>query len=161
MQRWYVGQTHHGQESVALKQLELQSFIAFVPYLTIERVRRGVPYQVAEPLFPNYIFIRFDIIERWQPIAHTRGMRRLLGNDNTPCPLPRGYVEVLAPCREPSLVLVRRLEPGVSQVRIKTGQFSGLTGLFQAQANDRVKILLQILGRGVCVTAPIAAIEAA
>lgn len=161
MQRWYVGQVHRGQETVALRNLENQLFTAFVPYLATERARHGKTYRVAEPLFPGYIFVRFALDGRWQPIASTRGMRRLLGNDNVPCPLPRGYVEALAPCCEPPGAVVRRLVPGVSQVRLRAGQFAGMQGLFQAQANERVKILLQILGRGVFVTAPIAAVEAA
>lgn len=150
--RWYVAQTHPRHETVALAHLRRQRFNGFLPLI---KTARGV----LSPLFPGYLFVELDLCERWQAVNGTRGVRRLLGGEN-PLPVPVGYVEALEP-RRALLGVQSAWEAGKTRLRMVGGQFMGFEGLYQATAGERVKILLQLLGRSVVVSAPSVAVEVA
>jgi transcription antitermination factor NusG len=61
--RWYAIHTHPNQENRAYRNLQAWNLETFAPTL---KVRRGNPFNgahtyVTRPLFPRYIFARFDV----------------------------------------------------------------------------------------------------
>lgn len=58
--RWYVIRTKPCQEERALVNLENQAIAAYLPQVTLQRVRRGKRSAVTEALFPGYIFAQLD-----------------------------------------------------------------------------------------------------
>jgi transcriptional antiterminator RfaH len=123
---------------------------------------------VLVPLFPGYLFIRFDLgATRWRAINGTRGVIRLLANGPHPLPAPRGLVEtLLGKCdarQVISLAALGVLTKGL-KIRITSGVFSGQMGevieIF-AEGRDRVRILLTLLGADTELQLPCSAFEAA
>jgi transcriptional antiterminator RfaH len=167
MKRWYCVQTAPQGEAVAARHLERQGFEVWLPLCAKRRRHARRTEIVAAPLFPSYLFVAFDRnVERWRSINGTRGCRALVGAGDAPMPLPHGIVEALrSRCDAAGLIptsySLAKLAPGAA-VRILAGPFAELLGRIEAAAeNDRVSLLLDVLGRMVRVRLPITAVEAA
>ena len=82
---WYVIHTKPRQEQRALENLQRQGFEAWLPMISLEKVRRGHLAQVVEPMFSRYLFIRLDTVQtNWSPIRSTLGVSKLVAFGNTP-----------------------------------------------------------------------------
>lgn len=149
---WYVAQTKPRQEARVLRHVALRQ-VGVTPFLPkIEVIRHGNGRRAVsiEPLFPSYIFVRcHPMPETWSIVRWTPGVRRLLGDSEQPIAVPDALVRSIRERVEP-LGFVRvgfGLPPG-ARVRVKTGAFAGLEGIFERPTTrrDRVRILLEILG---------------
>ena len=60
MKRWYLLYCKRGDQKRAQQHLENQGVECFYPQIDVKKVVRGKEKQVKEPLFPSYIFVRFD-----------------------------------------------------------------------------------------------------
>lgn len=166
MKRWYVARTHPQGEAKAVSNLLRQGFLAYLPrYLKRRRHARRVD-MVAAPLFPRYLFINFDVTAaRWRAISSTIGIDRLICAEDTPMPVPDGVIEdIKAREGEDGYVPVgcgagfARGEP----VQILSGALSDHVGLFDCPSDEqRVFVLLNLLGRQVRVRVPLDTVAAA
>jgi transcriptional antiterminator RfaH len=151
---WYVVQTHPHSEAKAVAHLERQGFTAYLPrYLKRRRHARRIE-TVAAPLFPRYLFVTVDVVcQRWRAIHSTIGVARLVCNGEEPTPVAARVVESLR-AREDAQGYVTlaqrpRFAPG-DKVRVLDGVFAECLGLFDGMKdNDRVAVLLDLLGRKV------------
>jgi len=150
MLRWYVVETQPCKEALAVEHLARQAFSSFCP--RFRRLRRHARRQetVLAPLFPGYVFVRFDVDSQpWRSINGTFGVRRLVGSENTrPRPMPEDVMQqILARCRNGIVTqLVDRLEPGRA-VRIVSGPFAeSFAEIESLDDKGRVRVLLDILG---------------
>lgn len=164
MKRWYAVQSQPRAERTALAHLERQGFESYLPVYLKRRSHARRIEQVRAPLFPRYLFVHFDLTAvRWQAIHSTVGVARLVSNGNVPVPLPQGVMEEIHR-REDKGGLVR-VVPNLSRgqrVVIEAGTFLDQTGLFECATDDeRVVILLDLLGRQVRVQVPADAVSAA
>ena len=154
--RWYVVQTHPHAEAKAVRHLQRQAFETYLPrYLKKRRHARRVD-NVAAPLFPRYLFVAVDMTtQRWLSIQSTIGVSRVVCNGNRPAAVPLEVVDALRQ-REDADGLVQlnqrpRFSPG-DKVSVLGGAFQDCFGLYEGMSsNDRVTILLDLLGRKVRV----------
>ncbi len=166
MKRWRVVQTRFRGERLALANLRRQGFEAYLPrYLKRRRHARRTEWLPA-PLFPGYMFVRLDIEAMpWRPVLSTIGVRSLICYGELPAPLPPGIVEDIM-AREDDAGLVVMNDGGDAfrkgdAVEVMSGAFRDRTGLFDcADADKRVVILLDLLGRQTRVHIPAEAIRA-
>lgn len=90
MQRWHCVQTLPHAERIACENLKRQDREFWLPVID-----KGLD-EKNQPLFPGYLFVRFDRAMPWQAILSTRGVRSILGLvGDVPNPLPNGCVEEL------------------------------------------------------------------
>lgn len=133
-------------EKVALAHLQQQNFETFLPeVLTVDKLKR----QRIRPLFPNYLFVAFDVLAmEWRTIPSTIGVRRLFSADvEKPIPLPEGFIEELQAFGRPEQPpQVQTLADG-DLVRLLSGPFKNLQGLVQLDRRSRVHVLLCMLGQ--------------
>ena len=163
---WFVVQTHPHAEMKASTHLGRQGFETYLPrYLKRRRHARRVD-MVSAPLFPRYLFVAVDMAaQRWRALQSTIGVAHLVRCGDAPAAVPTGVVEELR-CREDEQGYIRlqegkRFLPG-DQVRILDGAFSAALGLFECMKDEeRVAILLDLLGRKVRVMLSASMIEAA
>ena len=163
---WYAVQCQpHGETRAALN-LERQGFETYYPrYLKTRRharqLRRG-----AAPFFPRYLFVAFDLAsQRWRSVNGTFGVSGLVGPRDRPSRVPEAIIASLR-AREDEEGYISVAHPAErwkagDPVRI-TGNnaFHGCSGLFEGlNDEDRVRVLLDLLGRKVRVTLDIAALE--
>lgn len=160
--RDYVVQTHPCSEAIARANLESLGFQAYLPTV-IEELRTGRLKHKREtamvPLFPRYIFVRFDISNgTWRKIASAKGVQRLLGSDSEhPTPLPQGALLDLR-ARYAAGEFVRRVETyrisAGDNVTVTHGAFQGHSGICKVSRGDRIRVLLTRLWGAVEVELP-------
>jgi transcriptional antiterminator RfaH len=154
--RWFVVQTQVNGEAKAVENLRRQGYQTYLPrYLKRRRHARKVDF-VARPLFPRYMFVAVDMAtQRWRSIQSTSGVSHLVTNGDEPAAVPEGVVRALT-AREDAKGFVKldaapAFAPG-DKVRVLAGAFKDNAGLFNGMADqDRVSILLEMLGRKVRV----------
>jgi transcriptional antiterminator RfaH len=164
MERWYVVHSHAGAEATAARHLRRQGYRIYLPRWRKRRSHARRVEWVAAPLFPRYLFVRFDIERtRWRAIQSTVGVGHLISvGDGRPAAVPDGVVEAIR-AREAAnglIEIVPNFRRGETVV-IGEGPFLDQTGLFESMDDEeRVTILLSLLGRDVPVKVPIHAIRA-
>jgi transcriptional antiterminator RfaH len=165
MNRWYVAQTHSREEKKALAHLLRQGFSAYLPQYLKRRRHARKTETVRSPLFPGYLFINMDLAKvRWRAVRSTVGIRALLCHGDTPVALPEAVIEdIRAREDETGLVPIRQAAPfkkGES-VQVTEGPLKDQVGWFEALSDDeRVVVLLNLLGRDMRVTLPTGAVAA-
>jgi transcriptional antiterminator RfaH len=159
MQRWYVVHTQGCQEARAEANLRRQGFEVWLPLSRRTRRHARRIDSVFAPFFPRYIFVQLDLSSQsWQSINGTFGVVCLLCNGDMPLALPEGLVEEMMQWRDESGTIVftpRRFAVG-DAVKVTTGPFADLEGMFQAASgSDRVVLLFNLLGREVRASVPL------
>ncbi len=166
MIRWYAAYTQHQAEARAAQELWRQGFDFFLPMHW--RLRRHARRRetVLRPLFPRYLFVAIDLkAQRWRAINGTRGVVELVHHGGHPAPAPIGMVEALRDrvdrCGAVPLDSLAIFEPG-RNLLVTSGPLAGRTGRYESTTDDdRVVLLLDLLGRNVRVVVPLLDVDAA
>ncbi|MEX2642210.1 MAG: transcription termination/antitermination NusG family protein [Acetobacterales bacterium] len=164
MSRWYVARTQPNAEQRACSHLQRQGFDTYMPcYLRRRRHARRTEWRAA-PLFPGYVFVRFDRdAARWRAIHSTVGVSHLVCQGERPAPVPEGVVEdIRAAEDETGMVPLNEAPARGDRVAVGDGPFAGCAGLFDGDSDERrVFVLLDLLGRQVRVSVSRDAVQAA
>jgi transcriptional antiterminator RfaH len=163
--RWYVAQTQAGREALAIQHLKRQGFEAFHPRFRKRRRHARRIDEVLAPVFPGYVFVRFDRErDQWRAVNGTIGVSRLLvATPNRPQPMPEAAMVALrARCQDDVMGdLVPDLRPG-QVVRLISGPFAEQwVEIDRLDDRGRVLVLLNILGGTSRVDVPLRAIGTA
>lgn len=165
MTRWYLIHSKPSRETVAQTNLERQGFCTYFP-----RVAQHVRGDAQRPgrivaLFPRYLFLQLDEDRQClSPVHSTVGVANVvrLGTHYT-IVADRVIRELRARADpETGLHYLKSRPPIVpgAHVRIISGAFDGLDGIFQRQAGrERVVVLLTLLGRDVPAMVPAGYVE--
>jgi len=159
MTTWFVVNTHPNAEGKASQNLLQQGFDVFAPsFLRRRRHARRTDW-VPSPLFPGYIFVRFDpLVARWRSVMSTVGVRRLICRGELPASVPEGVIDDILARRDERGWIVMS-DPSSfkrgDRVQVTDGVFSDAIGLFDAVSDrNRIFVLLELLGRTVRVRLP-------
>jgi transcription elongation factor/antiterminator RfaH len=154
---WYALQCWVRKESLIVAQLEAQGFECFLPKYKSMREWSDRKKEVEQPLFPGYVFCRFEYSQR-RPVVITPGVLQVVGCGRTPTPVEEREIEAIqfaiaseAPSQPwPYLAIGER-------VRIHTGRLSGLEGiLVNFKGNHRVVLSVSLLQRSVALEVDLA-----
>ena len=72
---WTVLRTKFDEERSALKNINSQEFIGYLPQYRARVDRAGC--RKVLPLFPGYLFVQIRCEQDWSPLRHTRGVHSL------------------------------------------------------------------------------------
>lgn len=155
--QWFAVHTRPHGESCAARNVERQGFEVYFPrYLKKRRHARRTEI-VAAPFFPRYLFVAVDMAtQRWRAINSSFGVSRLVGWADQPLSVSPSIISALRQRESEDGFIalqseIERLKPG-APVYITSGPFADCRGLFEAVTdNERVQILLDLLGRKVRV----------
>jgi len=162
---WHVARTQSHAEAKALRNLLRQGYEVYLPLCRrwISHARRR---EVAQrPLFPGYLFVQFDVDHtRWRSINSTIGVIGLICHGELPTPVADSIVEAIKTAEETGLFdythKVAKLKPG-DKVRIASGPLANLIGQLQTTvSNDRIGVLLHVLGRYTATEVALSEVEA-
>jgi transcriptional antiterminator RfaH len=159
MKRWYAVHTHPAGERKAAENLQRQGYDVYLPYYLKTRRHARRVEQVKAPLFPRYLFVQVDTKRtRWRAINSTLGVSRVVCQGDTPSAVPDQLLEEIR-VREDADGAIRlsRLTPprAGDRVRFVDGPMIECTGIFECiRDEERVVILLNLVGRPTRVTAP-------
>ncbi|MEI6300060.1 MAG: transcription/translation regulatory transformer protein RfaH [Betaproteobacteria bacterium] len=149
--RWYVIHTKLRQEQLAFENLSRQGFECYLPTVSAERVQQRVLVVVIEPLFPRYLFIRLDDAidsgKSWSPIRSTKGVSRLVAFGGEPAKVPDRLVDLLRELAGGnSNAQPKRLFEAGEKVRIDSGPFAGIEGIYQmTDGTARAFVLIELI----------------
>lgn len=154
---WYALQCWARKESLIATQLEGQGFECFLPKYKSLREWSDRKKEVEQPLFPGYVFCRFQYSQR-RPVVMTPGVLQVVGFGRTPVPIENREIEAIQiavasgiPSRPwPYLEIGER-------VRIHTGKLTGLEGiLVNFKGNHRIVLSVSLLQRSVALEVDLA-----
>lgn len=164
MMSWYAVYTRPQAETKALENLLRQGYTAYLPRCRTEISHAGRRQIVLRPVFPRYLFAGVDRgARRWRPILSTQGVSNVVRAGDEPMPVAP---EIIAALQEQEKAgafdrLARPLRLG-ERVRISAGVFEDMIGrLVELREQDRVVVLLDILGRAVRAQFDAAAVQTA
>jgi transcriptional antiterminator RfaH len=146
--RWYVIHTNPRQEDRAESNLRAWNIDIFAPRIKEVRYNQytGLPSYVIKPLFPRYIFARFDQYESLHNIRFTRGVYNVVHIGDTPTPVDDEIVALMRSRvgKDGNVRLADEFKPG-DHVQVKESSLGGFEGIFERQVkeSDRVMILLK------------------
>lgn len=149
--QWYCLRTQSKREHIAAHwltaYLELETFL---PRIRFQRVEPRGSVWFTEALFPNYLFARFQVEVASQPVERVPGIIEIV-KFGAHCPsIPESLIEQLREAVGPEQVRVvdRAIVPG-EWVQIEHGPFMGLQAVVTQvlPAKERVRVLLELLGR--------------
>lgn len=158
--KWYVVHTRPRQEERALENLERQGYSVWMPWLEVEKVRRGRIAKVVEPMFSRYLFIQLDhITTNWGPIRSTLGVSKLVTFGTQAAAVPDALIAVLqkAPLQDAKPILKKG-----DLVEFVSGPLKGMKGLFEhADGESRAMVLIELINQTHTVQMPLAELRPA
>jgi len=164
--RWYAVYTQPHAEAKALEHLLHQGYAAYLPRCRMRVSHARRQQIVLRPLFPRYLFAGFDRAAMpWRPILSTIGVTDIVRAGDEPAAVP---AEIVTAIREREAGgAFDRVDPRQSLrlgelVRVTAGAFEDMVGrLVELRDQDRVVVLLELLGRAVRAQLRTEAVEAA
>jgi transcription antitermination factor NusG len=153
VQPWFALQTRQRYEEFVAKQLRGKGFAPFVPMYTTWRRWSDRTKEVTLPLFPGYVFCRFNPMNRL-PILTSAGVIQVVGAGKNPTAIEDD--EIAAIQRADSSGLPRQPWPylGIGEkVKVVFGPLSGLEGILtDYKGFHRLILSVNLLQRSVAVT---------
>ncbi len=149
---WYALQVRSRKENHVASQITGQGYECFLPTCTSIRKWSDRVKELEQPLFPGYLFSRFDFQDR-RPLITTPGVLQIVGSARTAIPVSDEEIRALqlvvssGVSKQPWLYL----EVG-QRVRVNYGALAGLEGiLVSSRGNHRVVLSVTLLQRSVAM----------
>jgi transcriptional antiterminator RfaH len=139
MNGWFVINTKPKKELHVAKLFAEGGFTCYIPvYRQDKRIT---------PFFPGYGFLRFNFPDDFQTVRYTRGVKRVVGDNNGPIPIPDEAVDRIKAREVDGLIEFEKHgeTPLVGdEIEVVEGPLKGLRGIFKKELGDteRVMILL-------------------
>jgi transcription antitermination factor NusG len=137
MKNWFVLNTKPKKEFHVEKIFVEAGFRIYNPkYKQDERIK---------PFFPGYEFLYFDFPEEYRLVKYTRGVKKIVGTQEGPTPIPEevldalkarevdGFIELLKYGEEPELG---------DEIEVVEGPLKGLRGIFKRELSDADRVLI-------------------
>jgi transcriptional antiterminator RfaH len=159
---WYLVRTKSNKERWVGEQLSRKIPETYVPLLEARTSHWGRPAWSVLPLFPCYIFARFDLQAQYFDVRYQPGIQGIVSAGRDPLVVPIAVVDEI---KQRSVNGLVRIQPKPfdrgERVRVTEGAFRGFEAVFERylSGTERVAILLRTVeDSGVRVVLPSSAI---
>jgi transcription elongation factor/antiterminator RfaH len=149
---WYALQVRSRKEGYVASQIQGQGYECLLPTYKSIRKWSDRMKEIEQPLFPGYLFCRFDFQNR-RPVITTPGVLQIVGYGRTAVSVSDEEIQALqmAVASEMPKQPWPYLEVG-QRVRVNYGTLSGLEGiLVNVKGNHRVVLSVTLLQRSVAM----------
>ena len=154
---WFILQYKANSHHQAAENLKRQGFETFLPLHDTTSRKASRFINSTQPLFPGYMFIRFNRAEsEWHKINNTYGVSRLITFDSVLISIPTSFVDSLKKRYDLSgkLLPIQKLKKG-DQVTVLTGPFANFIAIIEKyEADQRIWILIDLMGRKIRIQTP-------
>jgi transcriptional antiterminator RfaH len=151
MKRWFVVNAKPKNEERAAGNLAHGGIEVLAPRIKLRKYREGRFVHIIEPMFPGYIFVKFDAVEEYHLVKYTRGVKTVVNFGGRIIPLQDEIVRFIA----------ERLDDGVATVQkrgfskgervvIENGPFKGFSGIFENELDGKERIAILLEGVNYC-----------
>jgi transcription elongation factor/antiterminator RfaH len=140
--QWYAVYTKPKREDAVAGSLENAGIEVFNPRLKHKKYLQGAYRNKISPLFPCYVFVKFEPETTSRMIKYTRGVKRIVGGA-FPWPVSDEIIDVIRDQEEDGIIAIKppQLKYGDS-VAINDGLLSGLKGIFEKELNGQERVVL-------------------
>jgi transcription antitermination factor NusG len=158
--QWFAVRTAAGRERSVATQLQAKGLEEFLPVYRTRRQYSDRTKELEMPLFPGYIFCRFDFHNRL-PVLITPGVQMIVGFGKMPTPVADFEIDALRRVVESGAAQPHHQYLTVGErVRVKEGSLAGVEGILVDVKNSwRIVLSVELLQRYVSVELDRAAIE--
>jgi len=147
---WFVVMTKPKMELEARVHLDRQNFLVYLP-IWIELKRRSGSWQkVQSPMFPRYLFVQPAHEEQsLSPIRSTRGVSQLVRFGTEPATASDELIREIRRLESVHNANEGQLKPFKvgDEVVVMQGPFKGVSAKVLSSDQQRVILLLQVLGK--------------
>jgi transcriptional antiterminator NusG len=150
--RWFALQVRTRWESSTTVLLSGKGYETLLPTYQAKKRWNGKVKRVTAPLFPGYVFCRFDALKRL-PILVTPGVISVVGRGRVPFPVNDGEIAAIQTIVTSGFQAEPwpYLEVG-QKIRIEGDSFQGLEGiLIQFKGYNRIVVSVSLLRRSVAL----------
>jgi len=153
--QWYVVRTKPRQERMADFHLRQLSVETFLPLLKLETEGRRQEKNGVMPLFPRYLFARFELTENYRAVSFSRGVSNIVEFGLKPAEVSEGLIDSIKSRMVDGYITptCERFHHG-QIVQITGGPLVGLEAVFVKELKEqhRVMLLLRALGLSATLT---------
>lgn len=149
---WYALNVRPRFEKYVRTHLEEKGYEVFLPTYTATRRWSDRVKSVTLPLFPSYVFCRFDVNARL-PILVTPGVNFVVGSGKTPVSVEEAELSAIRCVMESGMATQPWPYLQIGDItRIETGPLEGLTGIvMRMKGSCRLVVSVSLLMRSVSV----------
>lgn len=146
-QRWYVIYTNQKQEDRAYENLRAWGVETLHAKLRVPRYNQftGAPVFITQPLFPRYIFAKFDVYKQLPKVRFTRGVQDVICFGDGPVSVDQEIIDIILERMDENGFVKTNDELKLGdKVVISAGPLRDLMGIFEREikGTDRISILL-------------------
>lgn len=148
---WFALQVRGQREEAAANHLEGKGYELFLPMYRSRRAWSDRVKEVELPLFPGYLFCRFDLLDRL-PILQTPGVISIVGHGRMAIAVDEGEIRAIQTLIASGLP--NRSWPFMKtgdRVQIQSGPLRGLEGILAGFKKNYVVLSITLLQRSVAV----------
>jgi transcriptional antiterminator RfaH len=144
---WYVVQSKPREEERALHFLQKKGFQVYLPRMEIVKMRGFKNTKTQKPLFPGYLFCRFDIGENLSHVRWTQGVKKLLPESVNPISVENEVVKAIQSLEQKDGVIRKKPFAKNDRIRIARGPMKDVIGIFDHWTSNcgRVRVLLNFI----------------
>jgi transcriptional antiterminator NusG len=151
-ERWYAVRTKPRHEKVVARLLEIKGYEQLLPQYTTRKKWADRVKEITLPLFPGYVFCRFDARCR-VPVLNTPGVVDIVRVAKEPAPVNEEEIKALKRVIGAGLTCIPlpNIESG-ERVKIGFGPLAGVVGtIIEVKNNRRLVLSVSLLNRFVLV----------
>ncbi|PIR16277.1 MAG: hypothetical protein COX62_00480 [Deltaproteobacteria bacterium CG_4_10_14_0_2_um_filter_43_8] len=123
----------------------------FCPKLKSISLSKGSEKINYKPLFPNYVFLRWDLssASHHRLVKYTRGVNKILGDSEKPVPISDEVIELIKARTNAGGIIEQNTFKKGDLVKVKKGHLKDLMGVLDRPVSDsgRVAVLLNLFNR--------------
>jgi len=144
---WYVVQSKPREEERALHFLQEKGFHAYLPRMEVVKMRGFKNTKTQKPLFPGYLFCRFNIGANLAHVRWTQGVKKILPENVNPISVENEVVEAIRSLEHTDGIIRKQPLKKNDRIRIARGPMKDVIGIFEYWASDRkrVRVLLNFI----------------
>ena len=143
MNVWYAVNTKPRCEAIARASLDLHGVEVFLPMLSERKVFRGECRPTTSPLFPRYLFAKFDVSSQLRAVAYARGVKSVVTFGSGPSMVDESIIQAIRSRATDGVIELSegRFSPG-QVVRIQDGPLCGLEAVFEKMLDGTSRAVL-------------------
>jgi len=143
MKFWYAVHTKTHCEASACASLDRHGVEVFLPMLRERKLVHGKYRQTTSPLFPRYLFARFDVATQFRAVSYARGVKNIVTFGGGPSMVDESIIHAIRSQLTEGVVELPedRFSPG-QVVRILNGPLCGLEAVFEKKLDGTSRAVL-------------------
>ena len=143
MNAWYAVNTKTRCEAIARASLDRHGVEVFLPMLRERKVLYGKCRPTTSPLFPRYLFAKFDVSSQLRAVTYARGVKNIVTFGGGPSIVDESIIQAIRSRATDGVIEFSedRFSPG-QVVRIQCGPLCGLEAVFEKKLDGTSRAVL-------------------